>query len=186
MAVRHRRQIIGITGFSAVGKSTLAKHLGEELGIGVFSLGNYQRAEFAAYGPPEIYHSIFGYDKTYYGRWPTYIAEISKGMTDAGIVVEGIYSSGFLDLMRQRFSDARIEMIRIVASPDRRVELFMKKTGLPEREARVQLASLDAIKEDVGLNALMGRIDTSIINNTDLASFLRSGEQTVTHLLRRG
>lgn len=50
-----QRQIIGITGYSASGKSILAQALRAEFGMGVFSLGDHQRKRFAAYGSPLIY-----------------------------------------------------------------------------------------------------------------------------------
>ena len=51
-----QRQIIGITWYSASGKSILAQALRAEFGMGVFfSLGDHQRKRFAAYGSPLIY-----------------------------------------------------------------------------------------------------------------------------------
>src|SRR5271157_353446 len=128
--MERQKQIIAITGYSAAGKSSLARSISDSLDMGLFGLGNHQRASFGAYGTPQEYHARLGLFTTYYGRWPEYIAEISKNRFRSGIVVEGIYSPAFLELMKREFSNYKIYLMEISAKRDDRIWFLRIKTGL--------------------------------------------------------
>lgn len=182
--VEKQQQIIGITGYSAVGKSTLAQHLRRELGIGMFSLGNYQRAEFASHGKPEEYLIKLGVGATYYDKFPDYLAEIAKNMNKKGIVVESIYTHAFLSLMRDTFKINKVHIIEIWAPWKNRLELYTLKTGINGKDAKVNLNKLDKLKEDVGLKDVLSHVDVRVRNNCCLQKFLREGTEEARKLLQ--
>lgn len=179
------KHIISVTGLSASGKSTLAEHLRKNLDMGMFSLGNYQRAEFAAYGSPLEYHAKLSLETTYYGRWPAYIAEISKNMSGLGVVVEAVYSLEFLKLMQKSFLGNPIHLIGIQAPQERRTKLFMAKSGLSKAEAESQLARMDEIKIEVGVEKVFKFTDLRVQNDGTLEEFKELGKTAAIYLLRR-
>jgi cytidylate kinase len=172
-----QKQIIAITGYSAVGKSSLARSISEHLDMGLFSLGNHQRAQFGAHGTPPEYHAKFGLFATYYSQWSTYIDEISKNSSGDGVVVESVYSHAFLELMKSRFPEHSIHLMAISANREDRLRFLRLKADIGPEEAERHLDELDRIKNTVGLAALLRRgiAQLELINNGDLDTFLRKG-----------
>ncbi len=167
-------EILCITGRSGTGKSTLARHLSNELHIDSFSLGDYQRQTFSRYGSPLQYHARLGLDVTYYGQWSDYISEISKRRTKNGIIVEGVYTYEFLNRLRDSFRDDNIHLLRVWAPKKDRIRFFSMKTN-KNGDAAAELIRLDRIKMHVGLHILLKHAELTLRNDSDLNTFLRNG-----------
>lgn len=175
-----KQRIIGVTGYSSAGKSTLARHLSAQFGTGLFSLGDYQRRKFAAYGStPQEYHGRLGLAVTYYGLWPAYVSEIKARMSGAGIVIEGVYTYAFLEMVRGAFPEAETRLLRVSSPYGQRLRTFALRTGLETGKAKEQMDALDRIKDEVGLKELLRHADSTVVNRGALRTFLRRGELAV-------
>ncbi len=176
-------KIIGITGFGSSGKSTLLKHVSKELKIEQFSLEDYQREKFAKYGSPINYHNRLGLNITYYGLWDEYLEQISKLNKGNSIIIDGIYTSRFIDMVAERMGCEQSYIINVCAPTNFRIRLFSDKTGLNWLEAEKQLFQLDKIKMDVGIIGVIRRSNFILNNNSEMKDFLRRGEDMVKSVL---
>ncbi len=184
---KRQKQIIAITGYSAVGKSSLARSISEHLDMGLFSLGNHQRAQFGAHGTPPEYHAKLGLFTTYYSQWPTYIEEIFRNSSGNGVVVESVYSHAFLKMMEVRFPEHVIRLMAISANKEDRIRFLRMKADIGPDEAERHLDELDRIKDRVGLATLLRRgiVQLELVNSGDLDTFLRKGTEAAKTLAQR-
>lgn len=166
-------QAICVVGRSATGKTTIAKSIGKELGLPVFSLGEYQREKFTAYGDPLEYHKKLGLNTTYFNMWDEYIEEVCKRRSQDGIVVDGIYSAALLERMNAATRPDTSCTIHVRAPKTRRLQLFMLRRDMDEESAMTYLEQYDKIKIDVGLIQLIKSADSTIINNGSLQSVVK-------------
>ncbi len=183
-AGNYLNKIIGITGFGSSGKSTLLKHISNELNIEQFSLGDYQRSKFAKYGTPINYHNKLGLNVTYYGLWEEYLEQISKLNRSNGIIIDGIYTSRFIDLVAERMGNVEPYIINVCAPTNLRIRFFSDKIGLNWIEAEKQLFQLDKLKMNVGIIDVIRRSNCILNNNSDIKDFLRRGEDLVKFVLQ--
>ena len=179
----YTNKIIGITGFGSSGKSTLLKYISKELKIEQFSLGDYQREKFAKYGNPINYHNTLGLDVTYYGLWDEYLEQISKLNKKNSIIIDGIYTSRFIDIVAKRMGNGQPYLINVCAPTNFRIRRFSDKTGLNWLEAEKQLFQLAKIKMDVGIIEVIRRSNFILNNNSEIKTFLRRGEDVVRSVL---
>jgi hypothetical protein len=178
-----QRHIVGLTGFSGAGKSTAARHAEATLLIPHYGIGIYERERFGYLGSPPEYHRRLGTDITYYGLYPEHLRRIKRRISDMGILVESFYAMSFVDLLRDAFPDARISVVHVTASRDRRIVNYTAKTGIPADEAARQLDDLDEIKVGFGLMDMIRHATATVHNSSDLTGFLRNSNEVIRGLL---
>lgn len=172
-------EILCVTGSSATGKSSVSKHLSKEFGVPLFSLGDYQREKFTHYGTPQQYHRKLGLDVTSYGLWPEFVNQIASLKSDKGIIVDGIYTYKFLELLKKNFKGENVHLMQITATRHARLRFFQIRTNLEVADAFKEMSKIDKIKRDVGLIEVLRRADVTVRNNTGLNEFLRNASNCV-------
>jgi cytidylate kinase len=161
-----KRKVICLTGQSAVGKSTIAKELGKELEIPIFSLGDYQREKFSSYGDPTNYHKQLGIEATYYGLWGEYLSKIESTISQRGIIIEGVYGKDLLEKIGKLLHKDQLYNIHITAPYQKRLDFFMLKGKTSDpKEAPGMIDALDQIKIKVGMLPLIASADITVTND---------------------
>ena len=101
-------------------------------------------------------------------------------------MIDGIYTIAFVELLRNSFPGADINMIYVKASASRRLRLLMGRTGYDAADAHTQLVELDAIKEKVGLKEMLRHANTTIENAGSAEEFISTGVSTIIALIAGG
>lgn len=118
------------------------------------------------------YFPKLGANTVYYGLWPEFVSEISKRISKRGIIVEGVYTSEFVDILRKTFPEAELRLLHVWAPKKRRIDFFTSRSKLGLEEAASQLRALDRIKAEVGLAKLLRCADSTLRNDSELSVFL--------------
>ena len=180
--------IVCITGSTAAGKSVLARHLSSRFSLPQFTPGDYQRQKFASEGfkSPAEYHKQLGLQQTYYALWPEFIEQMRTNMSEHGMIVGGIYTLEFLELIKQEFPTHRTHLLIVAAKQRIRFQRFMTREKLKGREAEMEFHALEASKKAAGLFQLLRHCDVIVRNQTTMQDFFEEGECTFLILQNRG
>ncbi len=178
------RLIIGLTGYGGAGKSTAAKYLSEALQLPYYGLGTYERSKFGHIGTPCEYHRKLGVDVTYYGIYTEHIEQIAAKMSGSGIILESLYASSFVDLLKTTFNGIDVKIIHISAPRELRISNMVARTNLALDAATVQLDDLDSIKIGFGMLDTIRKADLTVKNSSELSKFLKDTHKEVARLLR--
>lgn len=178
-----KQRIIGITGYSAAGKSTAAKYIGESLSIPYYCLGTREREIYGHLGTPPEYYKKLGIS-VYYGMYGEHINQIAARISGSGIILESFYAKSFVDLLGKAFPSASIKVVHISAPFEKRVLNLASKIGGDAKEAARQLEEIDAVKVGLGLLEMIRMSDATVENSGSLPAFLRRASETVAPMLR--
>jgi dephospho-CoA kinase len=176
--------IVCITGGTAAGKSALSEHLCAKFKLPQFDPGGYQRKKFASlgFGSPAEYHKQLGLEKTYYGLWPEFIEQIRASIAKQGIVIGGVYTPEFLELVKQEFPEYRTCLLNVTATRHVRLRRFQLREKLEMRKAKHEFQALEESKQEVGLLRLLRGSDVIIKNQTTFQKFSELGERELLKL----
>ena len=180
--------IVCITGGTAAGKSVLARHLSSRFNLPQFTPGDYQRQKFASKGfkSPAEYHKQLGLQQTYYALWPEFIEQIRTNVSERGMIIGGIYTSEFLELIKQEFPTYRTSLLNVAAIRRIRFQRFKMREKLKGREAETEFRALEASKKATGLFHLLRHCDAIVKNQTTVSDFFEEGERVLLGLLDGG
>ncbi len=180
--------IVCITGGTAAGKSTLSEHLYSKFKLPQFNPGGYQRKKFASLGfrSPAEYHKQLGLEKTYYALWPEFIEQIRTNISERGIVIGGVYSSEFLELIKREFSGYRTCLFNVAASRHIRLRRFQIREKFEIKKAKYEFRALEKSKCSVGFLSLLQNSDVVIKNQTTFQNLSEQGEREFLKLQNEG
>ena len=175
---------ICVTGPTAAGKSMLSKYLSNKLEMPYFSLGAYQRAHFKALGfnSPAEYHKALGLDVTYYGLWPSFIGEIINMGRGDGIIVDGVYSPGFMVQLSHALPKSRLSLLKITAPLHLRFCRFFKREQSKQFtfwRCLNEFYSLEIAKRRLGSKQMMRQPGLHLANDADPHSYFCKAERAL-------
>lgn len=172
------------TGFSSVGKSTLARVVNIDLG-------------YAFVGEREILHELAearGYQRSRYwfaveglevilaaARLETFHQILELG--GKGVIIDGVYDPGLLTLLRETFINT--SLITVQARLELREQRMAGegRLGSSLKEARSEINFIDNLKKTAGIEKVIDQADIVVENNEGL---LQGADEIKKKLTERG
>ncbi|CCN85938.1 hypothetical protein VIBNISFn27_p10093 [Vibrio nigripulchritudo SFn27] len=162
---------ICFTGFSASGKTTLAKQLAKKLEFPFFSIGNteFEISRTLGYNSIQERYDVEGID-TYAKLIPYFIESIKEKCLD-GIVIESIYDEELLGEIIKEFRPENVTLIRIGCRRRNRLLRYVNRQNVSREQAKKELYRRDAEKRFLGLNSVLEHATLSYRNDNGNPNF---------------
>lgn len=160
-----KKYLIVITGYSASGKTTFSKYLGEEKGVNIITFRNIVR-ELATVNEYKYIRDFYEYDKYAVDKTNNHVYRriIDYYKNHNHIIYEGVISrETILQLQTNRVCDI---FICFIALPYHiRVERIIERENIDADRAKSELKRKDGIKKIMGIDWL--RYNADIILNSE-------------------
>lgn len=163
------KQIVFLAGYSAAGKSTLAREMRDSWGYNlvehqplVHGLATSKGYERARHWLAEVGTNQFADEST------NEMASRAKKILDNGeakVVFDVAYGTNMLEIFRKEFPNIYILVVSIIAGEDTRAENIQKRMDTKSsEEARKELRFRDGFLHEVGLDGVLQQSDIEITN----------------------
>lgn len=163
------KQIVLLAGYSAAGKSTLAREMRNGWGYNliehqplVHSLATSKGYERARHWLAEVGVEKFANESV------QEMVKKTRKIIDAGktkVIFDVLYGTKMLELFRGEFPDMFILVVSVLADKDTRVENIQKRMGIISIEdAEKELHFRDSFLREVGLDVVLQQSDIEITN----------------------
>lgn len=173
------REVLLFTGWSASGKSTLAKEVNQNLGYFYIKERDilHDLAIASGFRRTREWLAAKGTQNVFQAATKETVRQISD-LGSANCLIDGSYDRCLPHILRANLSYTRVTIISVIASLEERERRMMGRLGVSLEEARKEKNLIDGFKRDAGIEDLISHADISIDNMRPLVeavSQLESG-----------
>lgn len=156
--------IIFLTGFSAVGKTTIAKKLGERLNCSVISLHGifHSLAKENGFGRVRYWLGEVGIDRMLEEQ-RVKLAQLVEGSTGS-LIIDDLIDPQTPVFIRDRYPENKVVVILVEGGRSLQEQRIQQRMGVDSKEALSELNFLDRVKKDAGIEKVIKDADFEISN----------------------
>lgn len=170
--------ILVLTGFSAVGKSSVGRVLSERLDYELISVKQIVRTLAESRGYTRIRSWAQSNIDSLSSEYRQEVMRVIGTKKDhVGIIVDDIFDKDLLKAIQMTFTEADVHVIALDVSKETREKRMAQRLSGTVDDARVELAYVDGLKKGAGIEEVIRRADTHILNEGLL-------EDTITNLIQ--
>lgn len=164
------------TGYSATGKSTLAKKLSEYLGYEFIPVRPllHKVAEEKGYSRIRQWLAEEGAENLVQATRGELVTVITERQKLPGVIVDDNFDRGLGGLIRSAFPGDTVLVIAFTLDGSTRETRMATRLGKSVEEAREELKLLDGFKAQAGIDEVISNADLTIINLGDPEVTLRA------------
>lgn len=157
------------TGYSAVGKSTVAQVLSGQLGIPLIGEREILHRLAVSHGFPRTRCWLVkaGIAQVLNEAWVETVRTIRRQMNHRGVVVDGAYDKRLPEAIRKALPEQKVVVIALVAEDSAREERMLSRSN-SRQEALADMKLIDGFKTAAGVEELICAADIKIDNTGSL------------------
>lgn len=169
--------ILLFTGPSATGKTTIAKKVGENLGIPIIGEREilHQIANLHGFSRARHWIKEIGLDQALDETLKTTI-QIIKEKREENIILDGSYDKRLPELLKNEIKDKQILVIAVMAMKEKREERITERMKIDHKEAKKEMQLIDNFKKYAGMEEFIKKADFVIENNHELTNSINKLE----------
>lgn len=157
--------IILFTGLSAVGKTTIAKQLGQELDVPVVSTREvvHNLANINGFERSRHWLKAVGLKQFQDLSLVALLEEVKASASSKGVILDDAFDPRLQFLLRWDFGD-KLVTIAVHTEDNLRLERIVKRLNAGISEAKRELEFLDFFKREAGIEEVIRLADISFVN----------------------